>query len=113
MITYCNTFLTYRYTVLNNINMILKKEKRKKKNINIVFSVIFERHNRLTYGVYLFICSYPKSPATGLGTLALLAIIISEIFTSVATWCICCCKRGPQPTSRDWIAAQVCFVLSY
>ena len=58
-------------------------------------------------------CIYPKSSATALGTLALLPILLSEIITSVATGCICCCKRGPQPTSCNWTVAQVCFVLSW
>ena len=59
------------------------------------------------------ICIYPKSSATALGTLAVLAILVSEIITSVATGCICCRKRGPQHTSCNWTVAQVCFFLSW
>lgn len=55
-----------------------------------------------------------KSPASALGKAALQAIIVSEIITSVATGCICCCRRGPQPTGTcNWIVVGVCFVLSW
>ena len=53
----------------------------------------------------------PKSSATALGILALLAILLSEIITSVATGCNCCCKGGLQPTSCNWTVAQVFFIL--
>ncbi|KAK7818799.1 hypothetical protein CFP56_040919, partial [Quercus suber] len=50
------------------------------------------------------ITTHRKSPASSLGKAALQAIIASEIITSVATGCICCCRRGPQPTSIcNWI----------
>ncbi|KAM4076915.1 hypothetical protein ACJW30_12G100300 [Castanea mollissima] len=61
-----------------------------------------------------FSCVRPHSPATALGLVALLAIILAQIIVSVATGCICCCcKRGSHPNSCNWIIAQVCFVFSW
>ncbi|XP_075647460.1 protein DESIGUAL 2-like [Castanea sativa] len=61
-----------------------------------------------------FNCVRPHSPATALGLVALLAIILAQIIISVATGCICCCcKRGSHPNSSNWIKAQVCFVFSW
>ncbi|KAM4069575.1 hypothetical protein ACB094_12G099800 [Castanea mollissima] len=61
-----------------------------------------------------FNCVRPHSPATALGLVALLAIILAQIIVSVATGCICCCcKRGSHPNSSNWIKAQVCFVFSW
>ena len=56
MLTYCSTFLTFRYT-----KYILKTKKKKGilNNINIIFSVIFEQHNKLiTYGVSHIHCKF-------------------------------------------------------
>jgi len=59
-------------------------------------------------------CVRPQSPATALGLVALLAIILAQIIISVATGCICCCcKRGSHPNSSNWIKAQICFVISW
>ncbi|XP_030933270.1 protein MODIFYING WALL LIGNIN-1-like [Quercus lobata] len=59
-------------------------------------------------------CVRPHSPATALGLVAVLAIILAQIIVSVATGCICCCcKRGSHPNSSNWIKAQVCFVFSW
>uniref|UniRef100_A0A7N2MHM7 Uncharacterized protein n=1 Tax=Quercus lobata TaxID=97700 RepID=A0A7N2MHM7_QUELO len=58
-------------------------------------------------------CIYPSSPATALGIVALLAIILSQIIITVATGCICCCKRGSLPTTSNWTAAQACFSFSW
>ncbi|XP_075650794.1 protein VASCULATURE COMPLEXITY AND CONNECTIVITY-like [Castanea sativa] len=60
-----------------------------------------------------FNCVRPHSPATALGLVALPAIILAQIIVSVATGCICCCKRGSHPNSCNWIIAQVCFVFSW
>ncbi|KAL4595845.1 hypothetical protein ACB092_12G121300 [Castanea dentata] len=61
-----------------------------------------------------FSCVRPHSPATALGIVALLAIILAQIIISVATGCICCCcKSGSHPNSSNWIKAQLCFVFSW
>lgn len=61
-----------------------------------------------------FNCVRPQSPATALGLVAVLAIILAQIIISVATGCICCCcKRGSHPNSSNWIKAQICFVFSW
>nr|POF20466.1 hypothetical protein CFP56_63883 [Quercus suber] len=60
-----------------------------------------------------FNCVRPQSPATALGLVAVLAIILAQIIISVATGCICCCcKRGSHPNRSNWIKAQICFVFS-
>lgn len=61
-----------------------------------------------------FNCVRPHSPATALGLVAVLAIILAQIIISVATGCICCCcKRGSHPNRSNWIKAQICFVFSW
>nr|XP_023901606.1 uncharacterized protein LOC112013444 [Quercus suber]POF20465.1 hypothetical protein CFP56_63883 [Quercus suber] len=61
-----------------------------------------------------FNCVRPQSPATALGLVAVLAIILAQIIISVATGCICCCcKRGSHPNRSNWIKAQICFVFSW
>lgn len=57
-------------------------------------------------------CSYPRSPALGLGLTAALSLLIAQVTINVATGCICC-KRSPHPSNHNWTIALVCFVVSW
>ncbi|XP_044469253.1 uncharacterized protein LOC123205160 [Mangifera indica] len=57
-------------------------------------------------------CSYPRSPALGLGLTAAVSLMIAQITINVATGCICC-RRGPHPSQSNWTIALVCFVVSW
>ncbi|KAL9429460.1 hypothetical protein AB3S75_031300 [Citrus x aurantiifolia] len=57
-------------------------------------------------------CSYPRSPALGLGLTAALSLLIAQVTINVATGCICC-RRGPHPSNSNWTIALVCFVVSW
>ncbi|KAL9426868.1 hypothetical protein AB3S75_033617 [Citrus x aurantiifolia] len=57
-------------------------------------------------------CSYPRSPALGLGLTAALSLLIAQVTINVATGCVCC-RRGPHPSNSNWTIALVCFVVSW
>ncbi|KAH7571457.1 hypothetical protein ACOSQ2_014243 [Xanthoceras sorbifolium] len=57
-------------------------------------------------------CSYPRSPALGLGLTAAVSLMIAQVTINVATGCICC-KRSPHPSNHNWTIALVCFVVSW
>ncbi|XP_057472156.1 protein MODIFYING WALL LIGNIN-1-like isoform X2 [Actinidia eriantha] len=57
-------------------------------------------------------CTYPISPAFGLGFTAAVALMVAQIIINVTTGCICC-RRGPHQSNSNWILALVCFVVSW
>ncbi|XXG78112.1 hypothetical protein AAC387_Pa08g2124 [Persea americana] len=57
-------------------------------------------------------CSYPRSPALALGSIAGLALVIAQIIISSAAGCICC-KKHPVPSRSNWTVALVCFIVSW
>ncbi|GLT28364.1 hypothetical protein SLA2020_073370 [Shorea laevis] len=57
-------------------------------------------------------CSYPSSPAFGLGLTAAVALLIAQIIINGSTGCICC-KRSPEPWNSNWTRALICFVTSW
>ncbi|XP_022746830.1 uncharacterized protein LOC111296674 [Durio zibethinus] len=57
-------------------------------------------------------CSYPRSPALGLGLTAAAALLIAQIIINFATGCICC-KRNPQTWNSNWTKALVFYVVSW
>ncbi|KAJ4720985.1 Protein of unknown function (DUF1218) [Melia azedarach] len=57
-------------------------------------------------------CSYPRSPALGLGLTAAVSLLIAQVTINVATGCICC-RRSPYPSNSNWTIALVCFVVSW
>ncbi|PSS32268.1 Serine/threonine-protein kinase nek3 [Actinidia chinensis var. chinensis] len=57
-------------------------------------------------------CTYPISPAFGLGLTAAVALMVAQIIINVTTGCICC-RRGPHQSNSNWTLALVCFVVSW
>ncbi|XP_057507389.1 protein VASCULATURE COMPLEXITY AND CONNECTIVITY-like isoform X1 [Actinidia eriantha] len=57
-------------------------------------------------------CTYPSSPALGLGLTAAAALLVAQIIINVTTGCICC-RRGPHQSNSNWTLALVCFVVSW
>lgn len=57
-------------------------------------------------------CSYPRSPALGLGLTAAVALMMAQIIINGSTGCICC-KRSPQPWNSNWTKALICFIISW
>lgn len=57
-------------------------------------------------------CTYPRSPAMGLGLTAALSLLVAQIIVNVATGCICC-RRSSRPSNSNWTVALVCFVISW
>ncbi|CAN0884581.1 hypothetical protein LINGRAHAP2_LOCUS14884, partial [Linum grandiflorum] len=57
-------------------------------------------------------CSYPRSPALGLGVTAALSLMLAQLILNVATGCICC-RRTPHPSNSNWTIASICFVVSW
>ncbi|PIA25884.1 hypothetical protein AQUCO_10500017v1 [Aquilegia coerulea] len=58
------------------------------------------------------ICTYPRSPALGLGLTASVALMIAQAIINVAAGCICC-KRNRHPPKSSWTVALVCFIFSW
>ncbi|KAG5233005.1 protein MODIFYING WALL LIGNIN [Salix suchowensis] len=57
-------------------------------------------------------CTYPRSPALGLGLIAAVTLTIAQVIINVATGCICC-KRSQLSSNSNWTIAFVCFVVSW
>lgn len=57
-------------------------------------------------------CTYPSSPAMGLGLTAAVALMVAQIIINATTGCICC-KRGPHRSNSNWTLALICFVVSW
>ncbi|KAF9670455.1 hypothetical protein SADUNF_Sadunf13G0070700 [Salix dunnii] len=57
-------------------------------------------------------CTYPRSPALGLGLIAAVTLTIAQVIINVATGCICC-KRSQHSSNSNWTIAFVCFVVSW
>ncbi|KAJ6858542.1 protein MODIFYING WALL LIGNIN-1 [Populus alba x Populus x berolinensis] len=57
-------------------------------------------------------CTYPRSPALGLGLTAAVALTIAQVIINVATGCVCC-KRSQHSSNSNWTTAFVCFVISW
>ncbi|XP_022742116.1 uncharacterized protein LOC111293601 [Durio zibethinus] len=57
-------------------------------------------------------CSYPRSPALGLGLTAVAALLIAQIIINFATGCICC-KRTHHTWNSNWTKAFVFYVVSW
>ncbi|XP_022140830.1 uncharacterized protein LOC111011403 [Momordica charantia] len=57
-------------------------------------------------------CTYPRSPALGLGLAAALSLLVAQLTINVSTGCICCI-RGPRPPASKWRTTVVCFVISW
>lgn len=57
-------------------------------------------------------CSYPRSPALGLGLTAAAALLTAQIIINFATGCICC-KRTRQTWNSNWTKALVFYVVSW
>ncbi|GAB4858199.1 hypothetical protein Ancab_009596 [Ancistrocladus abbreviatus] len=58
------------------------------------------------------ICSYPRSPAFGLGFTAAIALLLAQIIINVSTGCFCC-RRHPRPSNTHWPLALICFIVSW
>ncbi|KAE8077325.1 hypothetical protein FH972_015897 [Carpinus fangiana] len=61
---------------------------------------------------------YPESPATALGSIAALSLMIAQIIITVSTGCICCQGRSQSPSNKNkraargsWASFVVAFVL--
>ncbi|KAF8412871.1 hypothetical protein HHK36_000843 [Tetracentron sinense] len=57
-------------------------------------------------------CTYPRSPALGLGLTASATLMVAQLVISFAAGCICC-KRNPHPSKSKWTLALICFVVSW
>ncbi|XP_042504974.1 protein MODIFYING WALL LIGNIN-2 isoform X2 [Macadamia integrifolia] len=57
-------------------------------------------------------CTYPRSPALGLGLGAAVALMIAQVIINVAAGCICC-KRNSQYSNSNWTLSLVYFVVSW
>ncbi|KAH7854840.1 hypothetical protein Vadar_018273 [Vaccinium darrowii] len=57
-------------------------------------------------------CTYPSSPALGLGFTAALALLVAQIIISTTTGCFCC-RRGPYQANSNRTLAVICFVVSW
>ncbi|GAV86951.1 DUF1218 domain-containing protein [Cephalotus follicularis] len=57
-------------------------------------------------------CSYPQTPALGLGLTASVALLVAQLIINVVSGCICC-RKGPRPANPNWTLALICFVLSW
>ncbi|XVE62233.1 hypothetical protein DITRI_Ditri06bG0101500 [Diplodiscus trichospermus] len=57
-------------------------------------------------------CSYPRSPALGLGLTAAAALLIAQIIINSATGCICC-RRTSQTWNSNWTKALIFYVVSW
>ncbi|XP_077234839.1 transmembrane protein, putative (DUF1218) [Tasmannia lanceolata] len=57
-------------------------------------------------------CTYPRSPALGLGLTAAVALMVAQIIINTAAGCFCC-KKHPHPSSSNWTVALACFVVSW
>lgn len=57
-------------------------------------------------------CTYPESPALGLGLTSAIALMIAQIVINVATGCVCC-RKGPHQSNADWSLALTCFFVSW
>ncbi|XVF30421.1 hypothetical protein REPUB_Repub16aG0055800 [Reevesia pubescens] len=57
-------------------------------------------------------CSYPRSPALGLGLTAAAALLIAQILINFSTGCICC-KRTGQNRNSNRTKAIVFYVVSW
>ncbi|KAK8713277.1 hypothetical protein V6N13_148498 [Hibiscus sabdariffa] len=57
-------------------------------------------------------CSYPRSPALGLGLTASTALLVAHIIINVTTGCLCC-KRTSQNWNSNWTKALIFFVVSW
>ncbi|XP_043693947.1 protein MODIFYING WALL LIGNIN-2 [Telopea speciosissima] len=57
-------------------------------------------------------CTYPRSPALGLGLGAAVALMIAQVIINVAAGCICC-RRNPESSNSNWTLALVYFVVSW
>ncbi|KAF5450863.1 hypothetical protein F2P56_031180 [Juglans regia] len=60
----------------------------------------------------LYQCVYPRSPATALGSTAVLALIIAKIIINVSTGCSCC-KRSSIPSNSSSTALLIFSVFSW
>ncbi|KAL5724586.1 hypothetical protein ACHQM5_007826 [Ranunculus cassubicifolius] len=60
----------------------------------------------------LGLCTYPRSPALGLGLAASVVLMIAQMIINVAAGCICC-KRNQHRANPSWTVALVCFVFSW
>ncbi|XP_074320401.1 protein VASCULATURE COMPLEXITY AND CONNECTIVITY [Silene latifolia] len=58
------------------------------------------------------VCSYPRSPAYGLGITSALSLLIAQIIINFASGCICC-RRNPYTSTTHWTLALVCFIVSW
>lgn len=58
------------------------------------------------------ICTYPRSPALGLGLAASVVLMIAQMIITVAAGCFCC-KRNQHHSSSNWTVALVSFVFSW
>ncbi|KAH7839596.1 hypothetical protein Vadar_006121 [Vaccinium darrowii] len=57
-------------------------------------------------------CTYPSSPAMGLGLTAAMALLVAQIIINVTSGCFCC-KRGPRQSNSNWTLALICYVVSW
>ncbi|TYH28751.1 hypothetical protein ES288_A02G168800v1 [Gossypium darwinii] len=57
-------------------------------------------------------CSYPRSPALGLGLTAAAALLVAHIIINIPTGCICC-KRTSRSWNSYWTKALVFYVISW
>ncbi|GAB2293896.1 hypothetical protein Dimus_028108 [Dionaea muscipula] len=69
------------------------------------------KSSQVSQGLY-GVCSYPRSPAFGLGITAAISLLIAQIIINVSTGCICC-RRSPNPTGINWAIALICFMVSW
>lgn len=58
------------------------------------------------------ICSYPRSPAYGLGITAAVSLLVAQIVINVASGCICC-RTNPYTSTSHWTLALFCFIISW
>ncbi|KAK6926137.1 DESIGUAL/Modifying wall lignin-1/2 [Dillenia turbinata] len=59
-------------------------------------------------------CIFPTSdsPASTLGLIAALTLLLAQIIVSVAARCFCC-YRGPYPSNSSWTLALISFIVSW
>lgn len=57
-------------------------------------------------------CSYPRTPALGLGQTAVISLLLAHVIINASSGCICCTRR-PQPPTPNWNIALLCFCVSW
>ncbi|KAL9225082.1 hypothetical protein vseg_001047 [Gypsophila vaccaria] len=57
-------------------------------------------------------CTYPRSPAYGLGITAAFCLLLSHIIITVEAGCLCC-RRHVYTSTIHWVLSILCYIVSW